>query len=368
MRRRGFTLIELLVVISIIAVLIALLLPAVQAARESARRSQCINNLKQLCLAVQSYSDSAGALPPTGTGSTSQPTVNDFSMKTRLLPYLEQSTLYNALNQSYSYWIVTAGQAGYRCNNTVPMATVSTFICPSDGNDPQWMMPSPAANWADGNTGRSSYPNNIGICLGLNGNKFDGPAWQLGSTPGSPPASALPNGPPTGPVMTMAAIPDGTSNTAIFSEFVKGRNSSDIGLLAIMQGGVSFTGVSTIAFPGASIASIMQQVDTLCEQSTTLAHKQKGLNWIDHRCGFGGGYSHLQPPNKKACFLLTAGSASEGAAVNRTQVGASSNHPGGVNVGFLDGSVKFIKSSINLQTWGALATTEGEEVIDANSL
>jgi len=357
MRRRGFTLIELLVVISIIAVLIALLLPAVQSARESARRSQCINNVKQICLAIQSYADVGGALPPTGTNATGNSNVNDFSLKTRLLPYLEQSSLFNALNQSFGYNITTAGNAGYRCNNTVPMATVSTFLCPSDGNDPAWTMASPAANWAGANAGRSNYANNIGVCLGLNGSKFDGPTWQLGNTAG---ASTV-----NGPVITMAAVVDGTSNTAIFSEFIKGRNLGQIGLFEIMQGGVSFTGVNSTL--GATLGAIMQQVDTLCDQSTITANSQKGLNWIDHRCGFGGGYSHLQPPNKTACFFLTSGGASEGAQVGRTQVGASSKHPGGVNVGFLDGSVKFIKDSINLQTWGALATYDGDETIDAGS-
>jgi len=357
MRRRGFTLIELLVVISIIAVLIALLLPAVQAARESARRSQCVNNLKQICLAIQSYSDSSGALPPTGSGTTNGSFVNDFSMKARLLPYLEQSTLYNALNQSFSYNVTTAGNPGYRCNNTVPLATVSTFICPSDGNNPAWQIASPAAGWANVDAGRSSYPNNIGVCFGLSGTKFDGPAWQMGINSG---AATL-----NGPVITMAAILDGTANTAIFSEFIRGKNIGQIGLFEIMQGGISFTGVNSSL--GTSLGAIMQQVDTLCEQSTVTANNQKGLNWIDHRCGFGGCYSHLQPPNKKACFFLNAGGASEGAQVNRTQVGASSNHPGGVNVGFLDGSVKFIKNSVNLETWGSLATFDGGEVVDAGS-
>jgi len=352
MRRRGFTLIELLVVIAIIAVLIALLLPAVQAARESARRSQCVNNLKQLCLAIQSYCDSNGAIPPTGSGSTNSSNVNDFSMKARLLPYLEQMALYNALNQGFSYNITNASAIGYRCNNTVPLATVSTFICPSDGNDPAWMMASPAVGWANANAGRSSYPNNIGVCFGMTGSKFDGPAWSMGNLPG---AATL-----NGPVITMAAVPDGTSNTAIFSEFIKGKNLGQVGLFEIMQSGISFTGVNSTL--GATLGAIMQQANTFCEGSTTTAHNQKGLNWIDHRCGFGGCYSHLQPPNKQACFFM-----GEGAAVNRTQVGASSNHPGGVNVGFLDGSVKFIKNSVNLQTWGSLATHEGEEVIDANS-
>src|SRR5207237_63004 len=118
--RRGFTLIELLVVIAIIAVLIALLLPAVQAAREAARRSQCVNNLKQLGLAIQNYTDAVGALPPTATtspsGFPSQPT-NNFGMKARLLPYLEQGAMFNALNQSFIAE-PAAGAAGAGSNDT----------------------------------------------------------------------------------------------------------------------------------------------------------------------------------------------------------------------------------------------------------
>src|SRR5438046_4169318 len=96
--RRAFTLIELLVVIAIIGVLIALLLPAVQSAREAARRSQCVNNLKQLGIAIQNYADSNGALPPTGSNGG-----NNFSMKGRLLPFMEQQQVWNALNQSANW-------------------------------------------------------------------------------------------------------------------------------------------------------------------------------------------------------------------------------------------------------------------------
>ena len=104
MQRRGFTLIELLVVIAIIGVLIALLLPAVQAAREAARRSQCTNNLKQLALATANYVDTNGTVPPTHwqVSASVFPFGNNFSMKARILPFMEQTALYNALNQSYA--------------------------------------------------------------------------------------------------------------------------------------------------------------------------------------------------------------------------------------------------------------------------
>jgi prepilin-type N-terminal cleavage/methylation domain-containing protein len=124
--RSGFTLIELLVVIAIIAVLIALLLPAVQAAREAARRSQCVNNLKQLGLAIQSYGDINGVLPPTSaTGFATGVKMNDFAMKVRILPFMEQATLFNALNQFLVYNMVD--------NGTATSTTVATFLCPSDG-------------------------------------------------------------------------------------------------------------------------------------------------------------------------------------------------------------------------------------------
>src|SRR5262249_4340490 len=129
MRRRGFTLIELLVVIAIIAVLIALLLPAVQAAREAARRTQCVNNLKQLGLSVQNYHDINGSLPPTGNNPTVTAGVgatNDFSMKARILPFMEQQAVWNAFNQSFAY---NASQ-----NQTPTSTTINAFLCPSDSN------------------------------------------------------------------------------------------------------------------------------------------------------------------------------------------------------------------------------------------
>src|SRR3954469_1115978 len=129
--RRGFTLIELLVVIAIIAVLIALLLPAVQAAREAARRSQCVNNLKQLGLAIQNYNDTQGSLPPTAEDKMlgADGKTVDYGMKPRILPYMEQTVLYNSINFSLSWNSLTYGYV----NSTVYKTTVNTFLCPSDG-------------------------------------------------------------------------------------------------------------------------------------------------------------------------------------------------------------------------------------------
>src|SRR4051812_33882650 len=179
MRRRGFTLIELLVVIAIIAVLIALLLPAVQAAREAARRSQCVNNLKQLGIAIQNYGDSNGCLPPTGgsgTGTTGTSLgQSDFSMKTRMLPYMEQTAIHNAINWSFRFNNVI--------NYTASTATVNTFLCPSDGNVPNYTV---TLNGVSGVPyGYNNYGNNLGISRSFLAGAYDGPAWGLGATPGA---------------------------------------------------------------------------------------------------------------------------------------------------------------------------------------
>src|SRR4051794_33036639 len=132
-RRRGFTLIELLVVIAIIAVLIGLLLPAVQAGREAVRRAQCVNNLKQLGLAVANYEGANGALPPSGTG-LGDGDGNDFSMQARLLPFMEQGVIYNSLNQNF--W--AASNSYFAAQTTAVRTRINSFLCPSDANDPDF--------------------------------------------------------------------------------------------------------------------------------------------------------------------------------------------------------------------------------------
>jgi prepilin-type N-terminal cleavage/methylation domain-containing protein/prepilin-type processing-associated H-X9-DG protein len=322
MRRRGFTLIELLVVIAIIAVLIALLLPAVQAAREAARRAQCVNNLKQLGLALHNYHDSWNEIPPTAT-QIPNPTTgwNDFSMKARLLPYMEQSVLWNALNQSFKNSDVS--------NSTVSFTKVVGFLCPSDANAPN-------ATW-----GNTNYPNSIGVSQ--MGQVLDGPADKMNQTA-------------DGPDISFASVTDGLSNTAIFSEYVKGMNQGGTvrGLNVIWQSGV--------AQPTVYGPAVWTAVAAACQASTTYFEDVKGQRWINFTCGWGGCYSHIQTPNKKACYY-TDGNQHQDHVV----VGASSYHAGGVNVLLMDGSVKFVKDSINPVTWWAIATKAGGEVISSDA-
>jgi prepilin-type N-terminal cleavage/methylation domain-containing protein len=210
MQRRGFTLIELLVVIAIIAVLIALLLPAVQTARVAARRIQCTNNLKQLGLALMNYADVNGALPPTAIlAKPSNLLTPDFSMKARILPFIEQNASYAALN--FSAWYDSAP------NFTVRGMLITAFNCPSDGNNPSMALTIGTVIFTPGYT---SYPNNIGTYASESGSApgtVDGPAQYAGATA------------PMSSVIRLASITDGTSNIVIFSEYVRGRGAGTLG-------------------------------------------------------------------------------------------------------------------------------------------
>jgi len=338
---RGFTLIELLVVIAIIAVLIALLLPAVQAAREAARRAQCVNNLKQLGIALHNYHDTLSCfpfglivLPPNNplvlSGFTHQGHYR-WSVLAELTPFLEQTTVFNALNLSLP--IFDPNNAAIPQNTTVYATKVQTFLCPSDGGSQNVIVP-------------PYTPSSYMACNGdgVLGGGFGGPDPSFGTPDGVFYFNSQ---------TTLAQITDGSSNTALMSESIVGSGAATSGT---PPGSADPTNIMTL-LPGSS--PIYQPLSVTECASASSFYYQRNSAWVqgDFQHSL---YSHFTTPNSKTYDCL------------RQQYhgwkAARSRHSGGVNVLNGDGSVRFAKDSINLQTWRALATRNGGEVISADAL
>jgi prepilin-type N-terminal cleavage/methylation domain-containing protein/prepilin-type processing-associated H-X9-DG protein len=348
LRRAGFTLIELLVVIAIIAVLIALLLPAVQAAREAARRAQCTNNLKQIGLACHNYLSTFQVLP-FGKGASYNLSVPGtvayarWSAHSQLLMYIEQGNLFNSIN--FNLAPETPGMAGdvafmppfqnaNRENATCSRIQVATFLCPSD-------PAAPVAGWPGGN----SYLGNMQTW-----------ACDLGD---NNPSQVAPAEVPRGifyyqSSVKLASITDGTSNTAFFSEKIRGSGIRD-------SDARSDSMITTA--PTSLNDTYLTCLATNPQTATRLTHVQ-GASWVmGEMCCTQ--YNHVSTPNTGTCAGL--GFENNSMANMPMQVPPSSRHPGGVNCGFGDGSVKFIKNGVSLQTWRALGTRNGSEVISADA-
>jgi prepilin-type processing-associated H-X9-DG protein len=333
-------LIELLVVIAIIAVLIALLLPAVQAAREAARRMQCTNNLKQIGLAIHNYIQSNEAIPPCG-GNGSYPAVPQHaSDKVRMLGFLEQQPLQNAYN--FMLGDRFDGTAGEPQNATVWATRVNSFLCPSDSNAGNSGTDQPTA-------GGPTYPVSIGS-YAINGgtnrqytSRTNGIAWML-------------NGGGTYPLVTIAGVTDGTSNTAAYSEFIRGNSAG---------ANSGRPGLGLMYHIGSYSNGSLQKDFAACMSVNTNANSwdYKGEYWTrGNEAGRGGPYYHVMPPNKKACN--TSANSTNFDAWNTAQ----SWHSGGVNMLFMDGSVKFVKDSINQTNFYAIGTVNQGEVVSGDSL
>jgi prepilin-type N-terminal cleavage/methylation domain-containing protein/prepilin-type processing-associated H-X9-DG protein len=377
---RGFTLIELLVVIAIIAVLIALLLPAVQAAREAARRAQCTNNLKQLGLAIHNYHSATNAIPPSGTrngdwtptgGTLFQPGppnsfIQNYSMKTHLLPYIEQQQVFNSFNFQHNPGPMGAGQAflpnpwqniGGWINSTAYLVRINMFLCPSDMNP------------GNLNVANTNYPNNYGTHRGFAQINWapNGPFYQFSWD------SLIRD------VISFNDITDGLNSSAIFSEWVKGTGNINSDGLGMVYGGAGQPIVCDVSLRGTMTpfgpASADWALHQLCQQNRARFFAFKGEYWHLADPGRGGFYSHTTLPNTKACFCSESAERAALPALPlpyeidpQTLIGASSNHPGGVNVLFMDGSVRFIKNSISYPMWLAIGTINQDEVVSADAL
>jgi prepilin-type N-terminal cleavage/methylation domain-containing protein/prepilin-type processing-associated H-X9-DG protein len=317
--RRGFTLIELLVVIAIIAVLIALLLPAVQAAREAARRAQCVNNLKQIGIAVHNYNGTLGSLPP-GISTCCNGTWQTF-----ILPYLEQGALANSYNFS-------APRYSEPQNNTVVWSFVGALLCPSDSPSRPTSSAVGAAN--NGKITNHNYVANLGQTdtdqqPTINGVSFQGAPFSWISAYSNANHSASAN---KGQAITMASITDGTSNTILGSEVIVGKASD----LRGMTWWADSAGFTTMLAPNSTIPDAMYSA-TAC-----------GCTGTPRVCN----------GNTPCVVVATLAPLFEG---------ARSFHPGGVNLSMCDGSVRFAKNTISLATWRAISSTRGGEVVSADA-
>lgn len=328
MTRKAFTLVELLVVISIIAVLFGLLLPAVQAAREAASRMRCQNNLKQIGIASHHHVQSFGRFPP---GVSAAPA--SASILAQLLPAVEQSVLYNQFNLSENV-------STHPSSHAARTQEVSIFVCPSDPSVGRIIDTNPPAGTPGGNCGRSNYLGNLGAH-----------GWWLDAAGSAARPDNLKGTFGRDNPVGLESIGDGTSNTALFAEVKRGaapgRDNLDVTRVPPAQwnkpGTDAGTNPNNLAPPAACDTPL------LTANSTGLQY-YRGSPPTDL-------YTHTVPPNypRRDCMVLTE---------DQFHLAARSYHPGGVNVGLADGSVRFISDQIHPAVWRALGTRNGGELVE----
>ena len=339
-RRLGFTLIELLVVIAIIAILIALLLPAVQQAREAARRTQCKNNLKQLGLALHNYESSLNCFPPNliPGGTNYKYSAGNWGVLAYLSPYLDQTPLYNLMNLNVPTYC-TSGSSSIICdpnNQKAAGMIVPLFLCPSD-----------KAQSLGGGYGVASLgPANYVACQG-SGLK----TTSAGARNGSPyDADGIAFADSS---VRIGHITDGTSNTAAMSESTLG------------DGAESAPGPN----PPSSIDKVYGYLYTFQSSLDDAACAAPQYFNLDRRRGFlwfsgemrNAAYNHYYTPNMKRWDCITNASA-----MGYTAIGwkaARSMHVGGVHLLLCDGSARFISDNVDTNTWRGLATRANGEVL-----
>jgi prepilin-type processing-associated H-X9-DG protein len=361
------------VVIAIIAVLIALLLPAVQAAREAARRAQCTNNLKQLGLAVHNYHSTYNAFPAEcmwmgatfgdqmGGGSWGW----NASWPVCLLPNVEQSPLFNAYNAG---WAPDQPQ-----NSTVSYNALAVLLCPSDNQKQRPAFPWAPMNYFGnaGGPGVISWQNGMIVdmftCSTTNQVPING--WPVGTCWWSANANFAYFG--------MEGVTDGSSNTALFSERLLGFASGNQGNQPTAASGDARRGIFLVntlpdftVMTTGNIQLALKGVQMCQSVPGTTVSTNGWWNGFTWTLAFPwhipvNRYTHNNTPNKLTCFNPNDQCCGFGGTDPMST--ATSNHPGGVNVCFSDGSVRFVKDSVGVQVWWALGSRNGGETVSSDS-
>ncbi len=371
-RERGFTLIELLVVIAIIGVLIALLLPAVQQAREAARRIQCTNNLKQIGLGLHNYESTFGSFPPGGIADEAVAGIwggagqnNLMSWRGLMLPYMEGGAVNNAINFSLSMSNNNGVSASAQWTSYMTIA--SSWLCPSDDNfqgvSPGYRRADPPATDASGwcNYPNGAPPNNPFTNAGETRIPYANYAGSFGDNyciggltpPGGPwetPINTLP--PPGQPKIGYSGF-WGT----YFNDAVTGPGGSLRGIFSYRPRGTSVTTLASITDGTANTLLVGEVIPAQTADSNF---------WNHNGCTFGTtvpiNWVTLDPTPVRGW-----GSNNWKSRYSYASKGLKSKHPGGVNALFCDGSVKFLKNTISMATYCAIGSKAGNEVVSSDA-